>query len=67
MVELGLNPCFYIPKIEESLESCWWNDLFTEIEKFYDCPNSISKITYLIETLPAAYYAEDIIFNCKER
>ena len=67
MYDLGRNVSFYIPKIEESLEASWWCDLFTLAEKHFELPQSFCKVTYLIETLPAAYHVEEIIYNSKSR
>ena len=67
MFELGRNVSFYIPKIEESLEASWWCDLFSLAEKHFELPQSFCKVTYLIETLPAAYHVEEIIYNSKSR
>ena len=67
MYELGRNAAFYIPKIEESLEASWWCDLFSMAEKHFELPQNFCKVTYLIETLPAAYHLEEIIYNSKSR
>ena len=67
LFEKGTNPCIYIPKIEESLESLWWNDVLGHVEKTLDWPNGSIKVTYLIETLPSAYYCEEILYNSRSR
>ena len=67
MLDLGVNPTFYIPKIEESLEASWWCDLFSLAESHFNLPQNSCKFTFLIETLPAAYHVEEIIFNSKSR
>ncbi len=62
-----LNPCLYIPKIEDGLESLWWNDVLEESEKFLGIPNNTIKVTFLIETLCAAYNCEEILYNSRSR
>ena len=66
-LELGRNPKFYIPKIEESLEASWWCDLFGLAEAHFGLPINSCKFTFLIETLPAAYHVEEIIYNSRQR
>ena len=63
----GLNPCLYIPKVEDGLESLWWDDVLTETEEILNLPQSTIKITYLIETLNAAYNCEEILFHSRKR
>lgn len=67
LLSLGFNPTYYIPKIEESLEASWWCDLFSLAESHFKLPQNSCKFTFLIETLPAAYHVEEIIFNSKNR
>jgi malate synthase len=62
----GKVPKFYIAKCEHYLESRWWNDLFTMIEKNQSLPVGTLKATFLIETLPAAFQAEEILYEIKE-
>ena len=61
----GLTPKFYVPKCEHYLEARWWNDLFTVLEKSLDYPVGTLKATFLIETLPAAYQIEEILFEIR--
>jgi malate synthase len=63
----GLNPCLYIPKVEDGLESLWWNDVLKEIENSQGLPENTIKVTYLIETLNAAYNCEEILFHARKR
>ena len=63
----GLNPCLYIPKVEDGLESLWWNDVLEESERFLEIPSNTIKITYLIETLCSAYNCEEILYNSRSR
>jgi malate synthase len=63
----GLNPCIYIPKVEDGLESLWWNDVISEAEKTQGLAEGTIKVTYLIETLNAAYNCEEILYHSRKR
>ncbi|MDH4469145.1 MAG: hypothetical protein QE271_13885 [Bacteriovoracaceae bacterium] len=56
---------FYIPKCEHHLEARWWNDVFAELEKSIDVPQGTLRATFLIETLPATFQMEEILFETK--
>lgn len=59
-------PKYYIPKCEHYLEARWWNRLFTQLENSVSVPVGTLRATFLIETLPATYQIEDILFETKE-
>jgi malate synthase len=65
-VEQGLAPKYYVPKCEHYLEARWWNDLFTELERALRLPVPTLRATFLIETLPATFQAEEILFEIRE-
>jgi malate synthase len=60
--EKGTNPYFYVPKMESSLEARFWERLFTRAEEFMVFPKESIKVTALIETLPAAFEMDEIIY-----
>ncbi len=62
----GKTPKFYIPKCEHYLEARWWNNLFSFLEKNCDLPQHSLRCTLLIETLPAAFQMEEILFEIKD-
>lgn len=62
----NLTPKYYIPKCEHYLEARWWNDLFTELETMMGFKTPFLRATFLIETLPATFQAEEILFEIKE-
>ena len=66
LIEKGKTPAFYIPKCEHYLEARWWNRLFTEMEQKLNIPVGTLKATFLIETLPAAFQMEEILFETRE-
>ena len=62
----NLTPKYYIPKCEHFLEARWWNDVFTELEKEMKLPVPTLRATFLIETLPATYQVEEILYEIRE-
>lgn len=60
-----LTPKYYIPKCEHYLEARWWNDVFTELEKQMKLPVPTLRATFLIETLPATYQVEEILYEIR--
>lgn len=63
----GITPKFYVPKCEHHLEARWWNQAFECIEKHLGLPHASLKVTFLIETLPAAFQIEEILYEIRER
>jgi malate synthase len=66
-IERGRTPKFYIPKCEHHLEARWWNEVLNEIEDALDVEHGTIKTTFLIETLPAAFQIEEILFELRSR
>ena len=62
----GTGPYFYLPKLESHLEARLWNDVFVESQKALGIPNGTIKVTVLIETLPAAFEMDEILFELKD-
>lgn len=62
----GLTPKYYIPKCEHFLEARWWNEVFTELEKKMFLPVPTLRATFLIETLPATFQVEEILYEIRE-
>ncbi len=61
----GKGPFFYLPKIEDYREARLWNDVFNFSQAVLDIPNGTIKSTVLIETLPAAFQMDEILFELK--
>lgn len=66
LVDQGRTPAYYIPKTEHAPEARWWSDLFAALEDLAGMSRGTIKATYLIETLPAAYEMEEILFESRE-
>ena len=64
--EHGTGPYFYLPKMESHLEARLWNDVFLHAEQALDLPVGTIKATVLIETLPAAFEMDEIIYELRE-
>ena len=65
-VERGQTPKYYIPKCEHYLEARWWNRLFELAQENLHMPKGTLRVTFLIETLPAAFQMEEILYEIRE-
>ena len=62
----GTGPYFYLPKLESYLEARLWNEVFTHTEETLGVPVGTIKATVLIETLPAAFEMDEILYELRE-
>ncbi|GAB2807187.1 malate synthase A [Actinocorallia aurea] len=62
----GKGPYFYLPKMESHLEARLWNDAFTFAENALEIPHGTIRATVLIETIPAAFEMEEILFELRD-
>ena len=62
----GTGPYFYLPKLESYLEARLWNEVFTFAEGELGVPVGTIKATVLIETLPAAFEMDEIIYELRD-
>ncbi|WP_432827764.1 malate synthase A [Dactylosporangium sp. CA-092794] len=60
------RPYFYLPKMESHLEARLWNDVFTFAEQRHGRPAGTIRATVLIETFPAAFEMEEILYELRE-
>ena len=67
LVARGLPVCLYLPKLEHHLEARLWNTVLEHLEDHLDLPLGTVKVTVLIETLPAAFQMEEILFELRKR
>ena len=56
---------FYIPKTESAEEAAWFSDVLAAMEEAIGIPVGTTKVMFLIESLPAAYQAEEILFEAR--
>ena len=66
LVDAGRGPYFYLPKLESHLEARLWNDVFTGAQADLGIPHGTVRATVLIETLPAAFEMEEILYELRE-
>ena len=62
----GAGPYFYLPKMEHHLEARLWNDVFVYAQEALGIPRGTIKATVLIETLPAAFQMDEILYELRE-
>ncbi|GAB3307364.1 malate synthase A [Hymenobacter humi] len=62
----GSAPYFYLPKLESHLEARLWNDVFGFAQWSLKLPKCTIKATVLIETLPAAFELNEILYELRE-
>ena len=65
-IDKGSGPYFYLPKIESHLEARLWNDAFVLAQERLGIPHGTIKATVLIETIPAAFEMEEILYELRD-
>ncbi len=65
-LERGLGCYFYLPKLESHLEARLWNDVFVHAQRTLAIPTGTIRATVLIETLPAAFEMDEILYELRE-
>ncbi len=65
-IDRGLGPYFYLPKMESHLEARLWNDAFNLAQDFLGIPRGTIRATVLIETYPAAFEMEEILYELRD-
>ncbi|KIP11571.1 hypothetical protein PHLGIDRAFT_27815 [Phlebiopsis gigantea 11061_1 CR5-6] len=66
LVARGVGPYFYLPKMEHYKEARLWNDIFNFSQSYIGLSHGTIRGTVLIETLPAAFQMEEILFELRE-
>lgn len=65
-LDRGSGPYFYLPKMESHHEARLWNDVFVRAQDLIGVPRGTIRATVLIETLPAAFEMEEILYELRE-
>jgi malate synthase len=65
-LDRGSGPYFYLPKMESHLEARLWNDVFNHAQDALGIPRGTIRATVLIETIPAAFEMEEILYELRE-
>jgi malate synthase len=66
LLDNGHGPYYYLPKMESHLEARLWNDIFTFAENELGIPYGTIRATVLIETIPAAFQMEEILYELRD-
>ncbi|UYI47645.1 malate synthase A [Vibrio natriegens] len=66
LLQKGSGPYFYIPKLQSHHEAKWWSEVFHFTEEYFGLETGTIKATVLIETLPAVFEMDEILFSLKE-
>ncbi|UUZ59858.1 malate synthase A [Nocardioides sp. B-3] len=66
LIARGSGPYFYLPKTESHLEARLWNDVFTFARAELGIPHGTVRATVLIETIPAAFEMDEILYELRE-
>jgi len=66
LIARGSGPYFYLPKTESHLEARLWNDVFTFAQAELGIPHGTVRATVLIETIPAAFEMDEILFELRD-
>jgi malate synthase len=66
LIARGSGPYFYLPKMESHLEARIWNDVFKLAQKELGIPQGTVRATVLIETIPAAFEMDEILYELRD-
>ncbi|MGC0418719.1 malate synthase A [Embleya sp. AB8] len=66
LLDRGLGPYFYLPKLESHLEARLWNEVFAHAQDLLDIPRGTIRATVLIETITAAFEMDEILHELRE-
>ena len=66
LLQRGTGPYFYLPKLEDHQEARLWADVFRKSEELLALPQGCIRATVLIETLPAAFQMDEIIYELRD-
>jgi malate synthase len=66
LIRRDTGPYFYLPKMQSHLEARLWNDVFVRAQSALGVPNGTIRATVLIETLPAAFEMDEILYELRD-
>ena len=67
LIARGSGPYLYLPKLEHHTEARWWNRVLASMEKELGLPEGCIRTTMLIESLPAAFQMDEILYELRGR
>ncbi|MGR0321109.1 malate synthase A [Agromyces sp. ZXT2-3] len=66
LIDAGAGPYYYLPKLESRLEARLWNEVFAFAEERFGIPPGTVRATVLIETIPAAFEMDEILYELRD-
>ena len=66
LADAATGPYFYLPKMQSHFEARLWNEIFVHAQAALGIPAGTIKVTVLIETLPAAFEMDEILFELRD-
>ncbi len=66
LIDNGHGPYYYLPKMESHLEARLWDEIFTFAQAELGIAHGTIRATVLIETIPAAFEMEQILYELRE-
>jgi malate synthase len=66
LADRGSGPYFYLAKLESHTEARLWNDVFRRAQSALGLSQGTIRATVLIETLPAAFEMDEILYELRE-
>lgn len=66
LIDRGSGPYYYLPKMESHLEARLWSEVFVHAEQVVGISQGTIRATALIETIPAGFEMEEILFELRE-
>ncbi len=64
--EKGSGVYYYLPKLQSHKEAAWWDQVFRFTESRFHQPVGFIRATVLIETLPAVFEMDEILYSLKD-
>ncbi len=64
--EAGSGPYFYLPKLERMEEAQLWAEVIVHAERALGLERGTVRVTVLVETLPAAFELDEILYALKD-
>jgi malate synthase len=65
-IDAGSGPYYYLPKLESRHEAALWSDIFGFAEQRLGLARGTIKATVLIETIPAAFEMDEILYALRD-
>ncbi|MBB6115257.1 malate synthase [Rahnella inusitata] len=66
LLSKGSGPYFYLPKMQSYQEADWWSKVFSFAEDYAGLSRGTIKATVLIETLPAVFQMDEILYHLRD-